>query len=308
VVAVPLPAWDEAVLKQIGRQLARLAGPIATLMVKRGAACTTDVDTLYRVLDEQLADRAERAVLLNGRNRIQTDAATGLEPSQQTGPAQPDADAISVPGWDAAVLEQVERQLARIIGPVAKLMVRRAAAITTDVDELYRMLAGTLTERDLHAVLLYGWWNKTLEFRPREKGATSGPRADDQARATNPAAQSKPGASAIGSPGWDAAVLAQVERQLARLVGPVAEWMIKRSAAGTTDIDTLYCVLAGQLGQGQERVAFLAGRDRLLGVPPREIDETSASVANQATYSDHESFPDVNGDTDGETPPSSSTT
>lgn len=234
------------------------------------------------------------------------------EPSQPSGlhadHAQPHASEIAAPGWDAAALTQVERQLARIIGPVAKLMVRRAAASTTDIDELYRLLADKLTEKDLHAVLLYGWLNKMLEFRPRENNATPAPRADDHARATGPAVQAKPGASAIWPPGWDCAVLTQVERQLARFVGPVARLLVRRGAAGTTDIDTLYSVLAGQLRHGQERAAFLAGRDRLQGVPPCEIDETSASVANQATYSDHEDFPDVNGDADGETPPSPSTT
>ncbi len=324
----PPPGWDEAVLKQIGRQLARLVGPIATLMVKRGAAGTTDVDTLYRVLAEQLTDRAERAAFLYGRNRLQgvppreSNTATGpqaagapfqpggtpsshpepsqpwgtlplhLEPSHPSPPhldhAQPDTSAVSAPGWDAAVLKQVERQLARIVGPVAKLMVRRAAAITADVDELYRILADKLTERDLRRVLLNGW-NRTPEFRPRELGATtSGPQAEDQARAIGPAVQSKPDASAIWPPGWDAAVLTQVERQLVCFVGPVARLLVRRGAAGTTDIDELYGVLAGKLTAGHERAAFLDGRNRLQGLPPRGIDETSESeTADQATHSDH---------------------
>ncbi|MGH8642306.1 MAG: protein kinase domain-containing protein [Burkholderiales bacterium] len=288
-------SWDVAVLRQIERQLARFIGPIAKLMVGRGAAVTTDVDSLYRVLAGQLTDRAERAVFLKGRNQLQgvppceTDAdgapPSRLEPSQpfwsHADHAQPDASKIAAPGWDAAALTQVERQLARIIGPVAKLMVRRAAASTTDIDELYRLLADKLTERDLHAVLLYGWLNKTLEFRPRENNATPAPRADDHARATGPAVQSKPGASAIWPPGWDAAVLAQVERQLARFVGPVARLLVRRGAAGTTDIDELYGVLAEKLTAGYERSAFLAGRSKLLGVPPRESGTPPELAADQ---------------------------
>jgi serine/threonine-protein kinase len=291
--AVPVPGWDEAILKQIGRQLARLVGPIATLMVKRGAAGTTDVDTLYRVLAERLTEKAERAAFLKGRNQLQgvpppreTDAAgappPNLEPSQplwrHADHAQPDASEISAPGWDAAALKQVERQLARIIGPVAKLMVRRAAATTTDIDELYRILANKLTEMDLHAVILYGWWNKTLEFRPRGTDAAPAPQAGDQGRETGPAVQSK-GASVIWPPGWDAVVLAQVERQLARFVGPVARLLVRRSAAGTTDIDELYDALAGKLAAGYERSAFLAARNKLLGVPPRESGTPPVSPA-----------------------------
>src|SRR5262245_16042376 len=293
-IAVPVPGWDDAILKQIGRQLARLVGPIATLMVKRGAAGTTDIDTLYRVLAERLTEKAERAAFLKGRNQLQgvpprqTDAAGAPPPRGES--SQPfwrhvdhalsDASEISAPGWDAVALHQVERQLARIIGPVAKLMVRRAAATTTDIDELYRILANKLTEMDLHAVLLYGWWNKTLEFRPRGTDAAAAPQANnDQERATGPAVQSKPGASTIWPAGWDAVVLAQVERQLARFVGPVARLLVRRSAAGTTGIDELYDALAEKLAAGYERSAFLAGRNKLVGVPPRENGTHTVSAA-----------------------------
>jgi eukaryotic-like serine/threonine-protein kinase len=294
--AAPPPKWDEAVLRQVERQLARLVGPIATLMVKRAAAGTADVDTLYHVLAGQLTDQAERAVFLYGRNRLQgappreTSTATGPQgagtlwgtPALRPEPPQPpwphtdhadaNASGISAPGWDTAILRQVEGQLARIVGPVAKLMVRRAAAITTDLDELYGVLAEKLTERDLRTVLLYGWWNKTLEFRLRKRDTAAGPQVDDQVRATCASAQTKPGASALWPPGWDPAVLTQVERQLVRFVGPVARLLVRRAAAGTTEIDGLYGALAEKLTAGHERAAFLDGRNRLQGIQPREGD------------------------------------
>ena len=57
------------------------------------------------------------------------------------------------PGWDPEVLKQAERRLAHVIGPVAGLMVRRAADATTDVDRLYRLLAETLDDGDRAAFL-----------------------------------------------------------------------------------------------------------------------------------------------------------
>jgi hypothetical protein len=51
-------------------------------------------------------------------------------------------------GWDPEVLRQAERALARLVGPVARVMVRRAAASTTDVGMLYEMLAEKLTDGD----------------------------------------------------------------------------------------------------------------------------------------------------------------
>ena len=57
-------------LKQVAHQLAHLIGPVAHLMVRRAAAWTDDLDDLYWLLADRLADRDERAMLLEGRNRL----------------------------------------------------------------------------------------------------------------------------------------------------------------------------------------------------------------------------------------------
>ena len=69
--------------------------------------------------------------------------------------------------------------------------------------------------------------------------------------------------------GWDAALLKQVEQQLSRLVGPLARVMVKRAAAGTTDVERLYLALAEDLTNPEDRAAFLAGRVDLRGVELR---------------------------------------
>jgi serine/threonine protein kinase len=86
---------------------------------------------------------------------------------------------------------------------------------------------------------------------------------------SNPAARTAP------PPGWDAAVLKQIEQQLTRLIGPVARAMVKRGATATTDVDRLYRIIAEKLGP-DERTAFLAGREKLKGVAPRDVDATAA--------------------------------
>src|SRR5262245_18502968 len=68
---VPPPGWDDAVLKQIEQQLAAIVGPVAKVMVRRGATTTSDIDRLYRVLGENLTYLEERARFLAGRQRIQ---------------------------------------------------------------------------------------------------------------------------------------------------------------------------------------------------------------------------------------------
>src|SRR4029077_9374453 len=60
-------------------QLARLVGPVARLMVQRAAAWTDDLDHIYPILADRLADRDERAWLLDGRSSIVPSRESALE-------------------------------------------------------------------------------------------------------------------------------------------------------------------------------------------------------------------------------------
>jgi tRNA A-37 threonylcarbamoyl transferase component Bud32 len=50
--------------------------------------------------------------------------------------------------WDDSTLFTVERNFARYVGPMAKLLVRKAATQAHDVSELYSLLAANITDRD----------------------------------------------------------------------------------------------------------------------------------------------------------------
>jgi hypothetical protein len=50
--------------------------------------------------------------------------------------------------WDPALLKQIETHFTRFVGPVAKVLVRRAQEQTSDVEELYAKLADTLEPTD----------------------------------------------------------------------------------------------------------------------------------------------------------------
>src|SRR2546430_6997182 len=50
--------------------------------------------------------------------------------------------------WDDSTLSTVERNFARYVGPMARLLVRKAATQTHDVSELYSLLAANITDRD----------------------------------------------------------------------------------------------------------------------------------------------------------------
>jgi eukaryotic-like serine/threonine-protein kinase len=53
------------------------------------------------------------------------------------------------PGWDAAVLDRIARELALFIGPVARVLVQRTAPAAADEVDLYQRLAAHVpTDRE----------------------------------------------------------------------------------------------------------------------------------------------------------------
>ena len=140
----PNPGWDPAVLRQAERELARLVGPVARLLVRRAAEMTTDVDMLYCLLAERLGED-DRAAFLGV-------AAQSPRPK----PSSASSSEAAVSKWDPELLKQLEHRLAHLKGPVAHLMVKRAAAWADDLDALYGLLAERLANPQERAWLLAG--------------------------------------------------------------------------------------------------------------------------------------------------------
>ena len=93
---------------------------------------------------------------------------SGASPEAPPHAQTPSGQAAAAPSWDPAVLKVVEDSLARHIGPVAKILVGRAASRTTDLQELCQALAAQLSteqERDsfLRSALQH---NQTHSRRP----------------------------------------------------------------------------------------------------------------------------------------------
>ncbi|MDB5888434.1 MAG: putative serine/threonine protein kinase, partial [Rhodocyclales bacterium] len=61
-----------------------------------------------------------------------------------------------ITNWQESTLKDVERQLAVHIGPMAKIIVRKAAASTADVNELYTLLASNLDSEGARRQFLGG--------------------------------------------------------------------------------------------------------------------------------------------------------
>jgi serine/threonine-protein kinase len=156
-------------------------------------------------------------------------------------PSNPAAKTVPPPGWDPAVLKQIEQQLARLVGPVAKVMVRRDATATTDVSRLYRMLAEKLTKPEERSAFLAGR-EKLKGVAPRDTEATA---AQERAPATGLTVQLTP------------AAIEDATRKLSAYMGPIAKVVAKRAASQASSRRQFHQLLAESIADARERARFL---------------------------------------------------
>jgi serine/threonine-protein kinase len=165
-------------------------------------------------------------------------------PSSGPGPAVATTGRTTAPppGWDPALLKQIEGHFARLVGPVAKVLVRRAGRLTLDIDELYVQLAGKLDSDDERKAF--------MATRSALAGAPRGPSAVRRTThgGVRPAA---PNDALLTPERIDAA-----QRRLATYIGPIAKVMARKAAAQTDSAARFYLLLAESLSEA-ERVRFL---------------------------------------------------
>lgn len=134
------------------------------------------------------------------------------------------------PGWDLELLKQIEAQFARFVGPVAKVLVRRAARQTVDMEELYARLAETLGAEERKTFMA----TRSALTRARAHAATH------------------PDTAPLTPQTIDAAL-----RRLAPYVGPIAKVLVRKAAAQSSSLRQFYLLLADSLESEAERTRFL---------------------------------------------------
>jgi len=148
------------------------------------------------------------------------------------------------------VLAQIEGSLSRHLGPLAKVLIRRTQAETTDFDTFFNLLADQIPDEDEQKAFL----KKVAELKPGKKPRSEG---------VKPAPASAPASAPRPAPGeFSPEVLATAERRLASYVGPLARLLIKDAATKTSDLKELYRQLASHIDSEEERRDFLASLPR----------------------------------------------
>jgi serine/threonine-protein kinase len=127
-------------LRDIERKLATYVGPIAGYLVRSASGRTTSIEELCRSLSTSIDKLDQREAFL--RDALQA-SRTGVS---RTGTTVASTMVMSSPGAGAATvaqvdLERAQAELARHIGPIAALLMRRERAAASSAEDLWQRLA-----------------------------------------------------------------------------------------------------------------------------------------------------------------------
>ncbi|MBL0085277.1 MAG: serine/threonine protein kinase [Ideonella sp.] len=180
---------------------------------------------------------------------LQRHSAAPHDPVTRVMPRAGSTAGTSVPGdWESSVLSQVEASLARHIGPLARVMVRRAARECTDLDALYSRLAQQVTDPAARSAFLSQ--SSLAGHGPGSMGASGS------------AGSIGLGGTAVAR-GVTDSLRAAAERLLAQHLGPIARVVAKKAAEQTGERELFGARLAEAITDAAKRKKFLDDFNRL---------------------------------------------
>jgi len=165
--------------------------------------------------------------------------------------------------WDETTLSTVERQLAHYVGPMAKVLVRKAATQTHDVAELYSLLAANIDDREERQAFVAarpGHESGALRVVHTGSHGTGVPAATTHgatAHGTRPAPDRSTTStrSRAAVPLEDDFVQTTTQR-LTVYLGPIARVVARKAAERAANQEEFVQLVAGHIGT-QDRAAFL---------------------------------------------------
>jgi serine/threonine-protein kinase len=210
-------------------------------------ALAKDPDSRFQTALEfaaAITDVSEAHGLLRSRHARPQRIVASFEPTERVVAAQPSTPATFPPGaeapsgWSIEQLADIEKLLIPILGPLARIVVKRAASRTRDRRQLCEALAEQLRTDDERRRFL-------------KEASMPAPRVSHEVDTCNPARAD----SATGS--IAPATLDRTTNILMRYIGPIATVLVKKTATSAVNESDLYARLA-------ERITDVAERDRFI--------------------------------------------
>jgi class 3 adenylate cyclase len=169
-------------------------------------------------------------------------AAPGRVESSEFVPAGP-------PSFAPAVLARIEGALAESIGPLAQVLVRKAAKTAPDVAALCQVLAVAVPEAQQER-----FRRRLADLAGARRPSAEAPAPAAAARSTSPARPER---------SLSPEILAEATERLAVHIGPVAKLLVKRAATEATGTRDFYQRLARHIDDPEERQRFTAATEEL---------------------------------------------
>lgn len=135
--------WDNMTLSGISEELTRCIGPIAPVLVKKYSKHTRSLSDLCQKLAEHLPNDDERQMFIGRLNKRGT-GFSGLTAHNQC----PQSVKTSATITDPECVRKVEEVLIPIIGPVAKLMIKRVQARYSGCNNICEEIANLLLDEN----------------------------------------------------------------------------------------------------------------------------------------------------------------
>ena len=143
-----LTNWDEAQLTPIQSALARFMGPMAKVLVRQAAKKCSDLSSLIAMVKQDIPEPQDRLRFeeLVQQQTGRTGALSAIPTS--SAPGLP-TTSMAKQTLEAPLMERATLVLTRHIGPIAKVVVKKAAAKSVSADEFIALLAQELPEGPL---------------------------------------------------------------------------------------------------------------------------------------------------------------
>ena len=155
----PARVFDDASLSTIERQLVRFVGPMAKILVRQAAGRAHDTRELYALLAAHIPDPGERERFeAHGRSDASgahtgRQAGTGRATIHARGTAVSSGSRLRARPLEQAFVEQTTSRLAVYLGPIAKVVAKKAAQQAHDSDEFVKLVAEHIGTQERSAFL-----------------------------------------------------------------------------------------------------------------------------------------------------------
>ena len=140
-------AFERETLKRVESELAMHIGPIAPMVVRSAAKKAFTLAQLAGLVAAEIADEKTRAAFVKKFSGADRPVSAGAPSGTPAGPSAPPANSAP-PRFDAATLSAAEAMLAKYIGAVARVVVKRAAGKARDISEFYLLIADQIEDKE----------------------------------------------------------------------------------------------------------------------------------------------------------------